>query len=172
MPEDADQVWRYRRLEEVSDFMTTMPGGRTEFAAFFADSDRIGRTLVAELADQPGAVIGDLMVRQQDAWAQTEVAAQAAGAQAEIGWAFDPEHHGRGYATEAAHELLRLCFEDLGVRRVEAICFADNGPSWRLMERLGMRREAHTVEDGLHRSGVWMDGFTYAMLDREWRARE
>ena len=50
-----------------------------------------------------------------------------------------------------------------------ANCFAANEPSWRLMERLGMRREAHAVRDSLHRSGEWMDGLTYALLAEEWR---
>lgn len=111
------------------------------------------------------------MVRVDDAWAQTEVAAQAAGTQAEIGWALDPAHQGHGYATEAVRELLRLCFDDLGLRRVVALCFAANEPSWRLMERVGMRRETHTVRESLHRSGEWMDGLGYAILAEEWRAR-
>ena len=38
-------------------------------------------------------------------------------------------------------ELLRYCFQDLGVRRVTAKCFLDNYTSWRLMEQVGMRRE-------------------------------
>ena len=38
------------------------------------------------------------------------------------------------------------------------------------MERIGMRRESHTLRDGLHRSGQWLDGFTYAVLAEEWAA--
>jgi RimJ/RimL family protein N-acetyltransferase len=95
----------------------------------------------------------------------------ARGVQAELGWCLDPRYAGRGYATEAVEGLLHLCFELLGLRRVTASCFADNERSWRLMERVGMRREAHTVADSLHRSGRWLDGLTYAMLADEWRAR-
>ena len=68
----------------------------------------------------------------------------------------------------SARELLRICFEDLGLRRVRAACFADNEASWRLMEALGMRREQHSVRDSLHRSGRWLDGYTYALLAEEW----
>ena len=53
--------------------------------------------------------------------------------------------------------------------RTTAECFADNVASWRLMEKLGMRREAHTVKDSLHRDKGWLDGFTYALLEDEWR---
>lgn len=81
-----------------------------------------------------------------------------------------PRPTGQGYATEAAAALLRICFEDLGLRRVTAQCFADNVASWRLMEKLGMRRETHTVRESLHRSGAWLDGYAYALLAEEWRA--
>ena len=64
-----------------------------------------------------------------------------------------------------------MCFEDLGLRRVTANCFADNESSWRLMERVGMRREMHTVSESLHRSGAWLDGLGYALLADEWRTR-
>ena len=65
-------------------------------------------------------------------------------------------------------ELLRHCFQDLGVRRVTANCFLDNDTSWRLMERVGMRRELHAVRDSLHRSGRWLDTVGYAILAEEW----
>jgi RimJ/RimL family protein N-acetyltransferase len=97
-----------------------------------------------------------------------EVADQARGVQAELGWVLHPDHAGHGYATEAVRGLVRLCFEDLGLRRVTASCFADNVASWRLMERLGMRRETYTVRESLHRSGDWLDGMGYALLAEEW----
>ncbi len=50
-----------------------------------------------------------------------------------------------------------------------ANCFAANDASWRLMERVGMRRELHTVRESLHRSGQWPDGMGYALLADEWR---
>ena len=110
------------------------------------------------------------MLKLQDAWAQAEVAEHALTVQAEIGWVVHRDHAGRGYATEAAAELLRICFEELGLRRAVADCFVDNVRSWRVMERLGMRREAHFVRDALHRSGRWLDSYSYAMLAEEWRA--
>ena len=50
------------------------------------------------------------------------------------------------------------------------MCFAANEPSWRLMERVGMRREAHNVKDSLHRDHGWQDGYVYALLADEWRS--
>jgi RimJ/RimL family protein N-acetyltransferase len=96
---------------------------------------------------------------------------QGRGVQAELGWSLRPEETGKGYATEAVEAALRLCFEELGLRRVTASCFAANTASSRLMERVGMRREAHTLRDALHPSGEWMDGCGYALLAEEWRHR-
>ena len=76
----------------------------------------------------------------------------------------------RATPPRAPRELLRICFEDLGLRRVEALCFADNVASWRIMEKLGMRHEEYAVRDSLHRSRGWLDGMTYAILVDEWRA--
>ena len=99
-----------------------------------------------------------------------EIKDQARCVQAELGWCLSPEHGGHGYAAEAVVELIRVCFEDLGLRRVRADCFADNEASWRLMERVHMRREQHTVRESLHRSGEWLDVLGYALLAEDWQA--
>jgi RimJ/RimL family protein N-acetyltransferase len=166
-PEDLEATWRFRRLDVVSRWITRAPSTLDEYRPQFADPDSLARTLVIEHGD---GVIGDLMVRLEDAWAQAEVADRAKGVQAELGWVLHPDHAGQGYATEAVRELLRLCFEDLRLRRVTANCFADNVESWRLMERVGMRREVHAIRESLHRSGDWLDGLSYALLADEWRA--
>jgi len=168
-PADVETTWPFRALPEVTEWMTIAPENLDDYRKHFEDPDRLTRTLVMEI---DGTVVGDLMVRTEDAWVQAEVSAQGHGVHAELGWCIDPAHGGRGLATEAVQELLRLCFEDLGLRRVTALCFADNVSSWRLMERVGMRREMHTVRDGLHRSRGWLDGLGYALLRDEWRARQ
>jgi RimJ/RimL family protein N-acetyltransferase len=90
--------------------------------------------------------------------------------QGEIGFVFHPGYQGRGLATEAAEVMLRLGFEGLGLHRVIGRCDALNLASARLMERLGMRREAHLVHNEIFK-GSWGDELVYAMLEDEWRAR-
>jgi RimJ/RimL family protein N-acetyltransferase len=165
-PQDAEATWAFRRLETVSHWMTRGTGTFEEYRAVFEHPPRLAKTLVVELE---GRVIGDLMLAVEDAWAQAEVAEQACGVQAELGWVLHPDYAGHGYATEAVRELIRICFTDLGLRRVTANCFADNVASWRLMERVGMRRELYAVRESLHRSGKWLDGMGYALLADEWR---
>ena len=165
---DFPAIWEIRRLEEASRWMTDLSDDWDEFAERLRDPARLAATLTLEL---DGVLVGDLMLRFEDPWAQGEVKDQAVGAGAEIGWCLDPAQGGHGYATEAAAELLRIAFEDLGMHRVTALCFAANEPSWRLMERIGMRREGYHVKDSLHRELGWVDGLTYALLAEEWASR-
>lgn len=167
--EDAAATWRIHRIESVTEWLTARPDDLDGYRERFVEPDRLARTIVLLLGHGPDeTVIGDLMIRREDAWSQAEVSDDAAGTVAELGWVLDPEYAGRGYATEAVRELIRYSFEDLGVRRVVANCFYDNDASWRLMERAGMRREIHGIRDSLHRSGRWLDSLGYALLREEW----
>ncbi len=88
--------------------------------------------------------------------------------QADIGYIVDPAHAGRGIASALARGLLAAAFEHLGVRRVTAGCNADNPASARVLEKVGMRREQHGVQDSWHAELGWVDGYTYALLAHEW----
>ena len=164
---DGPATWRYRRQESVALWITSAQPDSEHYLADFTEPARLAKTLVIEF---DGRVIGDLMLAIEDAWAQAEVTDRARAVQAELGWSLDPAYEGKGYATEAVAELIRICFEELHLRRVLAQCFAGNLPSWRLMERVGMRRESQDVRGSLHRSGEWLDGLAYALLADEWRS--
>ena len=163
---DVEALWRIRSQPLVAEWMTSLSPELDAFREAMREPFRIDATIVVELE---GRVIGDLMIRVEDPWAQTEVKERAAGRQAELGWCFDPEVKGNGYATEGVVELIRISFEELGLHRVIANCFAENTPSWKIMEKVGMRREAHNVQDSLHRDRGWCDGLVYALLAEEWR---
>jgi RimJ/RimL family protein N-acetyltransferase len=160
---DADDMWAYRRLDVVSRWGSWHPADRDDWEAILAP--RLRDLLVIEL---DGRVVGDLMVKVEDGWAQREVRDRARGVQAELGWTLHPAVTGRGYASEAVREVLRLCFEDLGLRRVTADAFAANEASCRVAERVGMRRETYAVAESLHRSLGWVDAVGYALLAQEW----
>jgi RimJ/RimL family protein N-acetyltransferase len=164
---DLRTVFEVRTLPEVAQWMPQRPTSYPEFVLRFGELGILARTLVMEL---DGDVIGDLYLHVTDAWAQEDVAGEA-GQEAEIGWCLSPAHQGHGYVTEGAVELVRICFEDLGVRRITAAAFADNVPSLRIMERLGMRQENHGIRDSLHRDLGWIDGVVYALLAEEWPGR-
>ena len=90
--------------------------------------------------------------------------------QGEIGFNFNQSYTGRGLATRGLPAALGFGFIQLGLHRITAAAFTENERAWRLMERVGMRREAHFVHDGFVR-GKWVDVFGYAMLEDEWRER-
>jgi RimJ/RimL family protein N-acetyltransferase len=90
--------------------------------------------------------------------------------QGEIGFVFHPDYHGKGFATEAAEVVLWLGFANLGLHRIIGRLDARNTGSARVLEKLGMRREAHFVHDEVFK-GEWSDQLVYAILDEEWKAR-
>ena len=88
---------------------------------------------------------------------------------AELGWALTAMYQGKGYAFEAAVAVRDLAFGTMGLHRVVAELDPRNIPSVALCLKLGMRREAHYVEDLMFK-GSWADTGVYALLEREWRA--
>lgn len=166
---DIEPTWAFRSLPEVSEWVTSAFADIDAYRKVFERPDVLESGLVIE---HDGVIVGDLMLLITDPWSQTEVREQGNGTQAELGWTIAPAHQGNGYATEAVRAVLDACFGPLGLRRVVAECFADNEASWRLMERLGMRRESHTIKDSLHRTRGWLDGLSYAILAEEWAATQ
>lgn len=172
---DIDVMWKWRRLPDVNRWLGLAPDTIEAFRERYLDPERLASMYIVELLPENGespVPIGDVMIRLGDAWAQLEVADEAKGVEAELGWVLDPGFTGRGYATEAIRAVIDVCFGPLGLRRVHAGCFADNEPSWRLMERLGMRREEFSRKTALHRSGEWLDGMNYGILAEEWQIRD
>ena len=92
------------------------------------------------------------------------------GRQAEVGFTLSREHQGKGYASEAVSRLLDYAFGDLGLHRVVAITDRENEPSFALLERLGMRREGHFVQNAWFK-GRWVSEYLYAVLEDEWLRR-
>jgi RimJ/RimL family protein N-acetyltransferase len=87
--------------------------------------------------------------------------------QAEIAFTLSQGYQSRGYATEAVTRLLDYLFGEVGMHRVRAICDVENLASVRLLERVGMRREAHLIENVWFK-GAWGSEYWYGLLKREW----
>ncbi|MBP7175106.1 MAG: GNAT family N-acetyltransferase [Thermoclostridium sp.] len=90
-----------------------------------------------------------------------------------IGYIFNNCFHGNGYATEACRALLSYAFNNSGVHRVVGLCSPENKPSWKVMERLNMRREGHSLKAVTFRTNeagqpIWWDEYRYAILAEEW----
>jgi RimJ/RimL family protein N-acetyltransferase len=164
--DDLDDMYDIQSRPEVARYLYWGPRDQDQ-ARESLGKKIVSSTLRAEGDDltlavvlpETGKVIGDVLL----VWVSRE------HRQGEIGYIFHPAHGGHGYATEAAQVMLRLGFEGLGLHRVIGRLDGRNTASARVLERLGMRREAHLVQNELVK-GEWTDEVIYAMLEDEWRA--
>jgi RimJ/RimL family protein N-acetyltransferase len=154
-----DDVARYLYLEPRDEAATrgmlAEKIGETRF-----DEEGSKLTVAATLRDD-GRLVGELSLW----WRSRE------HSQGEVGFVFHPDHGGSGLATEGAAAMLAYGFDGVGMHRIIGRCDARNDRSARLLERLGMRREAHLVENEWVK-GEWTGELVYAILDREWAARD
>lgn len=164
---DVDAVFAYRQREDVARYLFDLPMTRESCAeaiqdrisqiAFVTEGDRI--VLAAERrADNQ--VIGEVSLNYRKVEAR----------QAEVGYIFNPDFQGEGFATEAVRALVDFAFTTLGMHRVYGRCDARNTGSFKLMQRLGMRQEAHFRQHDLFK-GEWDEELIYAVLEDEWRDR-
>ncbi len=104
-------------------------------------------------------MIGNISFRMKDAEQK----------QVEIGFHFNRLYHGQGYGSEAVIGLIEYLWR-LGAHRIWAVSDTRNFASWKLMEKIGLRREGHLVQNCFV-NGEWCDEYLYAILEPEWRKR-
>lgn len=91
----------------------------------------------------------------------------------EIGYVFNLAYQNKGYATQGAKALIDYAIKNCSARRIVARCNTENTASWRLMERLHMRREGHYKKIRYFKMDeanqpIWIDAYEYAILAEEW----
>jgi len=157
---DAAGVYAYRCLPEVRRFQSFEPRSPADVEQFIAGTQSIEFgdpgpwcQLAIRLRGE-GLLIGDLGVRVTEEDPR----------QVEIGFTLAPAHQGCGYATEAVSCLIGHLLGPLGKHRVFASADPRNARSLALLERVGMRREAH-FRESLWFKGEWVDDVVYAILN-------
>lgn len=110
---------------------------------------------------ETGKMIGNIYLSKQDfdTW--------------ELGYVFNSSFHGKGFATEAAKALVDYVFNKKNARRVIGMCSPLNISSWKLLERLGLRREGHLIQNIYFKKDakgnpIWLDTYEYGILATEW----
>jgi [ribosomal protein S5]-alanine N-acetyltransferase len=91
----------------------------------------------------------------------------------EIGYVFNPAYYGNGYATEACKRMLKFGFEQAGAHRIIGKCNPENTASWRVMERMMMRREGYYKKPAYFKKNLdgkplWHDAYEYSILEEEY----
>ena len=96
------------------------------------------------------------------------------GDEAEIGWILHRDYWRQGYGTEMGTTLLDFGFGDLNLHRIVAHCDAENIASYRIMEKIGMRREGLFIEGRSANKlsdSKYGDELSYAILKDEWESQ-
>jgi RimJ/RimL family protein N-acetyltransferase len=164
---DYDALHAIISRADVNRFLYTEPRDEDETAELLAR--KMGKTELLDEDDwlsvavclrETGELVGETLLH----WVSEK---HKVG---EIGFMFHPDHHGRGYATEAARPLMGFGFEACGFHRIIGRLEARNAASARVLEKLGMRREALLIENEWVK-GEWQSEMDYAILEREWRAQ-
>jgi RimJ/RimL family protein N-acetyltransferase len=166
-PDDLGDVYAYHSRPEVARYLHWEARDLRQVRLALAEQCR-ETTLDAEgdwltfavVWREAGRVVGEVGLK----WLSRE------HRQGETGFVFNPDYQGRGLATEAAECMLAVGFESLGWHRIIGCCDARNRASARLMERIGMRREAHLRHSEMVK-GEWTDELVYAILAHEWKER-
>jgi ribosomal-protein-alanine N-acetyltransferase len=141
----------HQSLAQTRDFLAAMVKGREQGTDF------------AWAMVEEGAIVGKIglheVTRNHRAWRVDR---------GELGYWLGAAHRRRGLVTEAAREVVRFAFEDLGLRKVTVNCIAENEPSKRVIETLGFRFIG-VQRDHLFRFERWWDYLAYEMLVRDWQ---
>lgn len=163
--EDGEALYDYLSREEVVRFepyeVMTLDECRVE-----AERRALHEAFWAVCLRDSGKLIGNLYFQQEEpgefkTW--------------ELGYVFNPDHYGKGYATEASRRMLQYGFENLEAHRIIARCNPENKASWRLLERLGMLREGYFRKQAFFRrdeagAPIWHDTYEYSMLELDFKS--
>jgi RimJ/RimL family protein N-acetyltransferase len=127
---------------------------------FVSGAQSDGKIWLAIIQRSDGRQIGGIGLRVEEAHQH-----------AELGYWLGAVYWGKGYATEAAREILRYGFEELRLHRVFASHFKENTASAKILVKLGMRHEGCQREH-LRKWDKFIDSEIYGLLRREWEGRE
>ena len=164
-PADFDDVQAYAEDPDVCRFMDWGPN-TPAMTTEFMDRKRVEqahwpRDEVSLAIEHVGdrRVIGSIRLAVGD----------RANLTGDFGYSLNSAYWRQGYATEAGRAILDIAFRTLGLHRVWAECDTENGGSFGVMRKLGMRREGE-FRDGRLIKGQWRDRYLYAILADEWPA--
>lgn len=160
-PDDFQAIHAYASDPDVTRFMFYGPRSEADTRAYL---DRV----IATQQAQPRTVWELAIVERAD---ERVIGAcdltLEPGDEADLGFVLARERWRRGYATEAAREMLRAGFEELGLRRIFATCDVANHASAHVLEKAGLRQEA-TLERHKFAKDTWWTSYLYAIVVEDW----
>ncbi len=160
---DAREMYEYRADRSVQKYQTWEPRSLADVERFITENEASEFGLkdtwhqLGVFIKESGKMIGDIGIHFKG----------ELNTEAEIGYTISPAYQGKGYATEAVSAVITCLFAKMGKRRITASVDPMNLRSVNLLERIGMRKEAHFRKSFLFR-GEWVDDVVYGLLKEEW----
>ena len=162
VPGDWKAAHEYGSDPEVVRFMPWGPNSPAQTKSYirrvmgWACQKHRSKFELAVILKSEGKLIGGCGIRIQEPVLRT----------GDMGYCFNRNYWGKGYATEASKALIQFGFSELRMHRIWATCDTPNRASARVLEKVGMKREGHFRQDVLQK-GVWRDSYFYAILERK-----
>ena len=161
-PADADDLYEYLSDPQIYRFEPGEPLDRERASRRAADMAASPDFWAVELRST-GKLIGQLYLKQIE---------PAERLTCELGYILSPAYQRQGYGSEAAAALVRQALTTGGMHRVVAHCNPDNTASWKLLEKIGCRREGLLRQNIFFRRSaagepLWTDTYMYALLAAE-----
>ena len=158
---DAESMLKYRSNPQISKFQYWEP-------KTIRDAETFISTSISKVVNMPNTwyqvgifikneLIGDIGINFLE----------FDNLQVEIGYTLSLEYQGRGYATEAVAGVINYLFNNLNKHRITASVDPNNIKSIALLERMGMRKEAH-FRKSIWFKKEWTDDVIYAILEEDW----
>jgi len=160
---DYNDLYEYLSLEEIYQYEPGEPVSLEEAKKIASERARGRDFWAVTLKDNRKKLIGHI------SFIQTEPKLFLTW---EIGFIFNPTFQKKGYALEAARAVIAYAFKELGAHRIVGHCNPENIPSWRVLEKLGMKREGLLrknvyFREDKNRKRLWVDTYEYAILAEE-----
>jgi RimJ/RimL family protein N-acetyltransferase len=163
-PQDFDDVHSYASVPENCIYMEWGPNTALQTRAFI-------QMAISQAEETPCTNHQYAAVRKETGRLIGACNLAITGGKAELGWILHRDYWKQGYGPEMGKALLELGFEELKLRRITATCDAENYGSYRVMEKIGMRKEGLFIEArpaNKLSNKKYGDEFFYAILKEEW----
>jgi len=161
-PEDWKDLFEYLSLPETYVFEPGNPISIEEVKIISIERSK-GKSFFPVILKDQNKMIGHLYFQQIEpiefmTW--------------ELGYIFNPKYHNQGYATEACKGIIKFGFTEYHAHKIVAFCNPKNIPSWKVLEKIGMRKEGHFKEKAFFRrdkdnNPIWHDCYAYGLLAEE-----
>lgn len=158
-PEDADDLFEYLSDPQVYRFEPGNPIDRVQAVQRAAEMAASPDFWAIELATV-SKVIGQLYLNQIE---------PAEHLTCELGYILNPAYQRQGYGSEAAAALVQHALTAGDMHRIVAHCNPENTASWKLLEKIGFKREGLLRQNVFFRRNaagepLWTDTYVYTRL--------